>query len=51
MKRWLTCVGLLALPLAVRAEEPKDEGAPEFATDRPDYVESSDVVGRGRFQV
>jgi hypothetical protein len=35
---------LLLLGLAARAEEP-------IATDRPDFVESSDVVGPGRFQI
>jgi len=55
MKRWIACIGLLAVPLAAWAEEPKEEpkdrDSPYFATDRPDYVESSDVVGRGRFQI
>lgn len=36
------CVGLLCS--AARAEE-------AIATDRPDFVESSDVVGKGRFQL
>ncbi|MBC7730377.1 MAG: transporter [Bacteriovorax sp.] len=39
-------VGLACLPLMhqAQAEEP-------IATDRPDFVESSDVVGKGRFQL
>lgn len=40
---WLV-VGALAAQSAVAAEE-------SIATDRPDVVESSDVVGRGRFQI
>lgn len=43
VKLWMVA-GALAAQCAVAAEEP-------IATDRPDVVESSDVVGRGRFQI
>jgi len=38
---------LLGLPLLAQAGEEKDQ----IATDRPDFVESSNVVGAGRFQI
>ncbi|TFW20496.1 transporter [Duganella callida] len=38
---------LLALPLLAQAAEEGDE----IVTDRPDFVESSNVVGKGRFQI
>jgi hypothetical protein len=38
---------LLCLPLLAGAAEEKDE----IVTDRPDFVESSNVVGKGRFQI
>jgi hypothetical protein len=47
MKPWVIIfsTGLcLANPLAAQAEEP-------ISTDRPDFVESSDVVGAGRVQI
>lgn len=40
----LTVAAALAAPLTSRA----DDG---IATDRPDFVESSDTVGKGRFQI
>ena len=46
LPRVLAVTPVLALCLVhtVRAEEP-------ISTDRPDFVESSDVVGKGRFQL
>lgn len=41
----LGCLVLLATPPPARA------GEDSIATDRPDFVESSDVVGKGRFQL
>ncbi|WP_233151797.1 transporter [Pelomonas sp. KK5] len=41
-------LGLLSLPLAFSAPAQAEEG---IVTDRPDFVESSDVVGRGRWQL
>lgn len=38
---------LLALPLLAHAADDKDQ----IVTDRPDFVESSEVVGAGRFQI
>lgn len=46
MYRKLLIASLLALPLLAAAAE-KDE----IVTDRPDFVESSNVVGAGRFQI
>jgi hypothetical protein len=40
-------LALLLLPLHAQAAEEKDQ----IATDRPDFVESSNVVGAGRFQI
>lgn len=42
---------LLALCACVAAALPTAADADAIATDRPDFVESSDVVGRGRIQV
>ena len=39
----------VVLPLAAHAAEPPE--ADKIVTDRPDFVESSDVVGKGRFQL
>lgn len=38
---------LLGLPLLAQAADDKDQ----IVTDRPDFVESSNVVGEGRFQI
>lgn len=48
-KQYALCLLLLApfLPLAVSAAEPDDT----ISTDRPDFVDASDVVGKGRFQI
>ncbi|MYM26176.1 transporter [Duganella sp. FT135W] len=43
---WSTLL-LLSLPLLAHAGDEKDQ----IATDRPDFVESSNVVGEGRFQI
>jgi hypothetical protein len=46
-QRWklhLLCVASMSLPVAAQAED-------TIATDRPDVVESSEVVGKGRFQI
>jgi hypothetical protein len=40
-------IALLVLPLLAHAADDKDQ----IATDRPDFVESSNVVGAGRFQI
>jgi hypothetical protein len=40
-----TCIGLCSVAMAAHAQE---EG---IVTDRPDFVESSQVVGKGRFQI
>jgi hypothetical protein len=40
-------IALLGLPLLAYAADDKDQ----IATDRPDFVESSNVVGQGRFQI
>jgi hypothetical protein len=40
-------IALLGLPLLAQAADDKDQ----IATDRPDFVESSNVVGTGRFQL
>ena len=40
-------IALLGLPLLAQAADDKDQ----IATDRPDFVESSNVVGTGRFQI
>jgi hypothetical protein len=42
--------GLLALALTAGTGQARAEDEP-IATDRPDFVESSDVVGKGRFQL
>ncbi|WP_373991244.1 transporter [Duganella sp. BuS-21] len=47
MPRLWTAVLLLGLPLLAHAVEEKDQ----VVTDRPDFVESSNVVGAGRFQI
>ncbi len=41
----------LALAALLAAAVPPALAGDEMATDRPDFVESSDVVGKGRFQV
>ena len=46
MRRHLTCLAFLALLAAADAHA----GDP-IATDRPDFVESSNTVGQGRFQI
>ncbi|NVM78852.1 hypothetical protein FHW83_004683 [Duganella sp. SG902] len=43
----LWTAALLLAPLLACADEEKDQ----IVTDRPDFVESSNVVGRGRFQI
>lgn len=40
-------IALLTLPLLAHAADEKDQ----IVTDRPDFVESSNVVGAGRFQI
>ncbi|MYM68307.1 transporter [Pseudoduganella sp. FT55W] len=40
-------IALLGLPLLAHAADDKDQ----IVTDRPDFVESSNVVGAGRFQI
>jgi hypothetical protein len=40
-------IALLSLPLLAHAADDKDQ----IVTDRPDFVESSNVVGAGRFQI
>lgn len=48
MTRSTLFTGALALALGVGAARADDDA---IATDRPDFVESSDVVGKGRFQL
>jgi hypothetical protein len=43
--------GALALSCLALAGAARADGAEGLVTDRPDFVESSDVVGRGRFQL
>ncbi|UGQ44924.1 transporter [Massilia endophytica] len=41
-------LGLILCAQAAQAAEPEDDS---IVTDRPDFVESSNVVGKGRFQI
>ncbi|MHA4870430.1 transporter [Duganella sp. PWIR1] len=47
MPRLWTAALLLGVPLLAQGAEEKDQ----IVTDRPDFVESSNVVGAGRFQI
>lgn len=48
--RWLVAVAMLAAVLpAARAADDDDDDV--MVTDRPDFSESSEVVGKGRFQI
>src|SRR5689334_1613128 len=57
MSRTSRVVSLLAAGLvlagasAAAQDRPVSTGAPELVTDRPDFTESSEVVGRGVLQV
>ena len=45
---WMLLACWSVLSATLHATEPKDD---RIVTDRPDVVESSDVVGKGRFQI